>query len=122
MNETQANRIAKTPRPPYYVVTTTTHLGPGYEQQVHLSWGKQLHEIASQMDGFLGLEVFFDGDFSCASSYWRDLSAIEAWRNHPSHKAAKNKAKADWFGPTITRISRVERDYGFDLDTKRPAL
>lgn len=82
-------RVAGTPAPPYYAVTTTTELGPAYDREEYLRLGSTLYET--------------------------DLDAIREWRVHPLHSAAKARAKAGWFGPTITRIARVEADYGFNL-------
>lgn len=108
-------RVARTPRPPYYAVTTTTELAPGYDKAGHLGLGAQLYRDAHEIEGFLGLEVFFEDGGSIAVSYWASLEAIERWRNHPLHQKAKAIAKGQWFGATITRIARVDNDYGFNL-------
>lgn len=112
-------RVARTPRPPYYAVTTTAELKPEYDKAEHIRLGAELYGHARDVGGFLGLEAFFDGNASIAVSYWTDLDAIERWRKHPVHGRAKATAKASWFGATITRIARVEHDYGFNLDEPR---
>ena len=109
-------RVVRTPTPPYYAVTTTTELGPNYDGDAHRTLAMRLYARASALGGFLGLEAFFDGDASIAVSYWESLEAIERWRNDAPHGAAKRVAKAEWFGATITRIARVEADYGFNLE------
>ncbi|MCE9648741.1 MAG: hypothetical protein K8R18_03850 [Parvibaculum sp.] len=109
-------RVARTPRPPYYAVTTTTELLPEYDQEKHISLGAELYGHAQQIGGFYGLEAFFENGASIAVSYWDSLEAIERWRQHPVHRTAKSIAKSKWFGATITRIARVEADYGFNLD------
>ncbi len=114
--------VATTPKPPYYSVTTTTELRPEFDQDAHLKWGASLYRQAMAIPGFIGLESGYFGRVSIAVSYWKDLDAIDTWRRHPSHKAAKEKAKAEWFGPTITRIARVEADYGFNLDGSNPCI
>lgn len=111
-----ATRLARTPRPPYYAVATTTELAAGYDERAHLERGARLYAEARGLGGFLGLETFFENGASIAVSYWESLDAIERWRRHPAHRDAKRLAKASWFGPTITRIMRVEDDYGFDLE------
>lgn len=108
-------RVARTPRPPYYSVTTTTEFRPEFDREAYFRMGVRLYEQAHTIGGFLGLEAFFDGDASVAISYWESLEAIERWRRHPVHGAAKEMAKGSWFGPTVTRIARVESDYGFHL-------
>lgn len=109
-------RVARTPTPPYYAVTTVAELGSDYDAEAHVRLGRELYAHASSLGGFLGLEAFFDGGASIAVSYWESLEAIERWRNDPRHGAAKQIAKARWFGPTITRIARVDHDYGFNLE------
>ncbi|MDO8378208.1 antibiotic biosynthesis monooxygenase [Phenylobacterium sp.] len=109
------NRVAATPPPPYYAVTTTTQLSAAFDEQAYFSLGARLYRKAQEIPGFLGLEAFFEGGASIAVSYWASLEAIELWRNHPLHGQAKHLAKSAWFGPTITRIARVEADYGFNL-------
>lgn len=111
-----AARVARTPKPPYYAVTTTTETAPAFDKEAHMRLGGELYMLAREIDGFLGLEAFYEGGASIAVSYWRDLDAMERWRRHPAHGRAKAIAKASWFGPTITRIARVEADYGFNLE------
>jgi len=53
-----------------------------------------------------------------SEGYWRSLEAIEIWRQHPGHGGAKQLGR-QWFSHCMTRIARVERDYGFD-NTQRP--
>lgn len=115
-HKTSLARVCRTPPPPYYAVTTTTELGPGYDGDEHRRLGAELYLHAREAGGFLGLEAFFDGEASIAVSYWESLEAIERWRKDPRHGAAKQQAKTKWFGPTITRIARVEADYGFSLE------
>lgn len=115
-NKISQARVARTPSPPYYMVTTTTELLPGYDRQMHLDIGIELHSQAHEAGGFLGLEVFTENGASIAASYWESAEAIEKWRKHSAHEHAKALAKKSWFGRTITRIARVESDYGFNLD------
>jgi heme-degrading monooxygenase HmoA len=108
-------RVARTPRPPYYAVTTTTELAKSFDAPAYMAMATRLYKDAHTVDGFLGLEAFFENGASIAVSYWTSLEAIERWRNHPLHQTAKSRAKTEWFGPTITRIARVEADYGFNF-------
>lgn len=109
-------RVARTPPPPYYAVTTTTELGPGHDPEAYVAMATKLYAQALGLGGFLGLEAFFDGGASIAVSYWDSLEAIERWRQHAGHGAAKHRAKTEWFGATITRVARVEAEYGFNLE------
>lgn len=110
------SKIVRTPEPPYYVVTTTTELLPGYDQQAHFDMGGKLYAEASELGGFLGLDLFFGDKTSIAASYWQNIDTVKRWGDHESHRKAKLLGKSKWFGATITRIARVERDYGFNLE------
>lgn len=108
-------RVARTPEPPYYSVTTTTELRPEFDKDEHQRRGMELFLKAREIEGFIGLEAFYDGNASIAVSYWRDLDSIRKWSRHDAHVDVKKLAKSSWFGATITRIAKVERDYGFNL-------
>tara|TARA_R110000868_G_scaffold96034_2_gene264169 strand:- start:1804 stop:2157 length:354 start_codon:yes stop_codon:yes gene_type:complete len=117
MNDTpRAMRVVRTPKPPYYSVTTTTELNPSFDAEAHYAFGVVLYGHAMKSGGFLGLESCNENGGSIAISYWESLEAIERWRKHPEHMKAKALGKSGWFGATNTRIARVEADYGFNLD------
>jgi len=109
-------RVARTPPPPYYAVTTVSELAEGFDEAAYVAMGQVLYVHALKVGGFLGLEAFFEAGASVAISYWDSAEAVSRWRDHPAHSAAKARAKAGWFGPTITRVARVESDYGFNLE------
>lgn len=102
-----------TPKPPYFSVTTTASMGSSHDPKHHVDRSLVLYEEAEQIDGFLGWEVMMEKDFSIAISYWNSLEAIETWRRHSGHLSAKKLGK-QWFSHCMTRIAKVERDYGFE--------
>jgi heme-degrading monooxygenase HmoA len=61
------------------------------------------------MDGFLGAESARDG-VGITVSYWENLEAIRAWRDHPEHREAMLRGRQEWYAAFTTRICRVERD------------
>ena len=100
--------IADTPKPPYYAViftTTRTEGDNGYSEMA-----QKMVDLASRQDGFLGVESTRDG-IGITVSYWRDLEAIQKWRENADHNIAKAKGKAEWYSSFKTRIAKVERDY-----------
>jgi heme-degrading monooxygenase HmoA len=102
-------QIAATPEPPYYAVIAPTELRDdvtGYGETA-----VKLAEIARGIDGFLGIESAVSGRFVIAVSYWRSLEAIQAWRRHAEHLAAKELGRTRWFEKYVTRIAKVERVY-----------
>ena len=102
--------IADTPNPPYYAVIFTsarTAGDNGYHEMAEL-----MVSLASQQDGFLGIESARE-EIGITVSYWRDLSSIQKWRENVQHTVARNKGRSDWYSAFKTRIALVERDYGF---------
>lgn len=101
--------IIDTPEPPYYAVIAPALLREdtkGYPQTA-----MRLVEIARGIDGFLGIESCFQGNFAIAVSYWRSLEAIEEWKRNAHHLAAKEMGRTRWFEQYTTRIARVEKVY-----------
>ncbi|MBD9679358.1 antibiotic biosynthesis monooxygenase [Pseudomonas sp. PDM18] len=105
--------IARTPQPPYYAVTFTslrTELDEGYG-----ATAERMLELATQQDGFLGVESARGSDgLGLTVSYWRDESAIRQWKQQTEHRMAQQAGRRDWYSVFRVRISRVEREYGFE--------
>lgn len=105
--------IANTPTPPYYAVIFTsinTDENNGYAEMADL-----MVELASQQAGFIGVESARN-ELGITVSYWKDLDSIRKWKQHTEHQIAQKKGRSEWYKQYKTRISRVERDYGFDKE------
>lgn len=66
-----------------------------------------------QVDGFLSIERFqslSDPQRLLSLSYWRDDSAIAAWRAHPPHVAAQELGKTTLFRDWRIRVAHVVRE------------
>ena len=103
--------IAKTPKPPYYAVIFTslrTENNHGYAEM-----SDRMVELASEQDGFLGVESARD-NLGITVSYWRDLNSIKKWKENAEHTIAREKGRSDWYKSFKTRIALVERDYEFE--------
>ncbi len=101
--------IEDTPEPPYYAVIFTserTTVDRGYDQTA-----KRMLELAAEQPGFLGVESC-RSDMGITVSYWQDLDAIQAWKNHAEHLMAQVSGRDHWYSSYKVRIARVERDYG----------
>lgn len=104
--------IAKTPEPPYYAVIFTserTAIDDGYADTT-----QRMVELAEQQPGYLGHESARDG-LGITISYWENLEAIRNWKQHTEHLLAQQNGREKWYSAYKTRISRVERDYGFAI-------
>ena len=100
--------ISNTPKPPYYAVIFTSLRTPddnGYHKMA-----SRMVELASQQDGFLGIESARE-EIGITVSYWSDLDSIKAWKRNAEHRAAQKKGHDMWYSHFKVRIAKVERDY-----------
>lgn len=105
--------IAKTPQPPYYAViftSTRTDVDDGYGKM-----SDKMVELAQKQPGFLGVESARN-ELGITVSYWESLEAIQQWKANLEHKEAQLFGKKKWYKYYKTRITKVERDYDFELD------
>ena len=70
-------------------------------------------ELAIGQEGFVGVEST-QNKIGITVSYWRDLEAIRRWKENSEHSFAREKGREEWCQSFKVRISRVERDCGFE--------
>ena len=71
--------IANTPKPPYYAVifsSMTTKADSGYSET-----SKRMIELASEQNGFLGVETVKE-ELGITVSYWKDLESIKGFGSY----------------------------------------
>ncbi|MCP8465795.1 antibiotic biosynthesis monooxygenase [Pseudomonas sp. ZM23] len=104
-----------TPQPPYYAVIFTSRrseIDSGYADTA-----ERMLELAARQDGFLGVESARGADgLGITVSYWRDETAIAAWRAQFEHRQARQRGRQEWYDAFDVRVSRVERAYAFRRD------
>ncbi len=103
--------IAKTPSPPYYAVIFTcirTEPDEGYQRM-----SEYMMELAQYQEGFLGVESARE-EIGITVSYWKDLKAIDNWKQHAAHQNAQEKGKNVWYESYTIRIAKVEAIREFD--------
>ena len=105
--------IAQTPTPPYYAVIFTSVRSEGDKRCAEMS--DKMVEQAKEQEGFLGMESARN-EIGITVSYWRDLDSIRKWRENTDHTFAREKGRKEWYKSFKTRISKVERDYGFERE------
>ena len=102
--------IADTPPAPYYAViftTLRTDVDDDYE-----AMAQKMLALASRQPGFLGVESARE-ELGITVSYWSDLESIKNWKAVMDHREAQRLGREKWYASYKTRISLVERDYGF---------
>lgn len=102
--------FADTLQPPYYAVIFSSikiQEDKGYERMT-----LRMLELASQQEGFLGVESARE-EMGITVSYWRDESCIKKWKKNLEHIEAQKKGQEVWYKHYKIRIAKVERDYEF---------
>lgn len=105
--------VAQTPTPPYFAVIFTSIRTEGDSGYVEMS--ERMLELASQQDGFLGVESARN-EIGITVSYWLDQESIHKWRENVEHSIARDKGRNEWYQSFKTRIAKVELDYGFEKE------
>ena len=78
---------------------------------------QRMLDLASQQDGYLGVESVRDANgVGITVSYWRDLAAISDWHSVAEHREAQRMGRDRWYDCFTVRICRVERAYDFRRD------
>ena len=90
----------------------------------YLAIAAQLRPLLDGIDGFISIERFESlatpGKI-LSLSFWRDETAVAAWRNLEAHRAAQAKGRGEIFRDYRLRIAAVIRDYGMTARAEAPA-
>jgi heme-degrading monooxygenase HmoA len=105
--------FAKTPRPPYYVVTFSSKRTG--DDNGYGAMSEKMGELAAQQPGYLGIESARDANgFGITNSFWTDEEAIRNWKAVLDHLDAQTKGRERWYEHYEVRVGRIERAYAFD--------
>ncbi|WP_394140124.1 antibiotic biosynthesis monooxygenase family protein [Cytobacillus oceanisediminis] len=105
--------VAKTPQPPYFAVifsSQRTEIDGGYGKMAD-----KMVELASQQEGFLGVESARDEGMGITVSYWESIDAIKKWKENSAHQVAQDRGKTEWYKNFALRVCKVERDKFFEM-------
>jgi heme-degrading monooxygenase HmoA len=89
----------------------------------YLKMAAALKSEVEQIDGFISVERFeslYEEGKLLSLQFWRDDTAIAAWRNQLDHRKAQARGKAGMFRDYRLRIAQVMRDYGPNDRTQAP--
>ena len=93
-------------------------------KQDYLEIAGDLRPLLEKIDGFISIERFesiYEPGKMLSLSFFRDESAIEAWRDLAEHRAAQAKGRGGIFSNYRLRIGSVMRDYGMHEREQAPA-
>ena len=84
-------------------------------RQEYLDIAADLRRRLEAIDGFISVERFeslSEPGKLLSLSFWRDETAVRAWRNLDAHRAAQGRGRAGIFADYRLRVAGVLRDYG----------
>ena len=103
--------IAKTPKPPYWVVVFTSRRE---NDDGYAGMSTRMQELAAQQPGYLGIESARGADgLGITVSYWKDRESIAAWKANLEHREAQSRGRGQWYSRYAVRVAKVEYDYDF---------
>ena len=83
-----------------------------------------LRSALEKIDGFISIERFESvttrGKF-LSISFWRDETAVAAWRNVEGHRVAQARGRGEIFSDYRIRVASVIRDYGMNSREETPS-
>jgi len=98
------------------VVVFRSRIKPGYEQEME-ALGARMYELASRMPGYVSYREYqaADGE-GVAIVEFESAAALQAWREHPEHRAAQAAGRDRFFSSYRIQVCTMERDYSFAAD------
>ena len=91
----------------------------------YLDHAARLKPLLEQADGFLSVERFrslTNPDKLLSLSFWRDETAVRAWREQEEHRRTQRAGRDGIFSGYRLRVAEVVRDYGMYDRTQAPAF
>ena len=90
----------------------------------YLATAARLRPLLDGVDGFLSIERFeslTEPGKVLSLSFWRDETAVAAWRTLGEHRAAQADGRGRVFADYRLRVAQVVRDYGMAERDEAPA-
>lgn len=113
------NRLAQTPKPPYYAVVFSSQRTEN-DADGDAEMSDRMFALAAQQPGYLGVETAHREDgFGMTVSYWESLDSIRKWRAQAEHKIAQQQGRTTWYEQYKLRICLVETEYSFERTAGR---
>lgn len=80
-------------------------------QPEYIDWARRMSEIAKSMPGYVSHKVFVaeDGERVTIVEF-ESMDALQAWREHPEHLAAKKKGRRDFYLDYRVQVCEVRRE------------
>jgi heme-degrading monooxygenase HmoA len=96
---------------------------PGKTEE-YFDLGAAMKAEVENFDGFISIERFQSvsapGKY-VSLSFWRDETAVQAWRNVQAHRVAQGRGRGGVFTDYRLRVASVIRDYGMNNRDEAPS-
>lgn len=105
------------------VVVFRSKLREGIDMSALEALGVRMHELATQMPGFIAYKDFAAADGENLTLVeFKDEASLLAWRNQPEHAAGQEQARRDFFAEYSITVCKPTRAYRFDRSRGREDL
>lgn len=98
------------PTPSYVAIFNT--VSSGVDMEGMAATAEQLMAEVQSIDGYLGAEFAGGPEFSIGLVFFETLEALDRWRHHPAHVAAKEHGRSTWLADWNIRICELQDSYG----------
>ena len=100
---------------PYWAVVFTSQRTEG--DQGYAVMAEEMARLAAEQPGYLGMESARGADgVGITVAYWRTEADARAWKQVARHREAQRLGREKWYRAYRVRVSKVDREYGFDTD------
>jgi heme-degrading monooxygenase HmoA len=80
---------------------------------------ERMEELVATMPGFLGIKTFAAGDGERVSLFaFESLAALEAWRDHPEHREAQRRGRAEFYAEYTLQVCDPIREVHFEVASR----
>ncbi len=86
------------------------------DDQGYDAMAAQMLALATQQEGFLGVESARDSALGITVSYWQTLASVRKWKDNVAHQLAQEKGRDLWYQSFSVKICRIEKEYCFKKD------
>ena len=90
-----------------------SRLRPGHEAAYHAT-AVRMRQLAEQVPGFVAIKTFQADDGERVSIVeFASEESHRAWREHPEHRAAQERGRAEFYSEYRIQVCALERQYQF---------
>jgi heme-degrading monooxygenase HmoA len=96
------------------VISFRSRIRPGCDLQALDRLGTRMYDLASTMPGFVSYQDFTAADGETLTLIeFADRASLAAWRDHPEHRAAQERARLEFFSDYRIQVCEAVRSYRF---------